>query len=155
MSQTISLLISHHKDCRRICSKENDDDPFGSCIVDASLPVALTNTSEPTACEECTNPSSIPDKCEVDVLIDIMEMAVLGTHELLPQWTRAAFHDAGTFNQVTGEGGANGCLLNHPPMRYVTSYPISKYNIPPLVSSLVAYLYFSVLSPRIASLTCH
>ena len=66
---------------------------------------------------ECTDPSNIPDWCEVDVLIDIMETHVLVAHELLPQWTRAAFHDAGTFDKSANVGGANGCLLNHFPMR--------------------------------------
>jgi hypothetical protein len=37
---------------------------------------------------ECTDPSNIPDWCEVDVLIDIMETHVIVAHELLPQWTR-------------------------------------------------------------------
>jgi hypothetical protein len=37
-------------------------------------------------------------------------------HELLPQWMRAAFHDAGTFDKNSIVGGANGCLLNHFPM---------------------------------------
>ncbi len=64
----------------------------------------------------------------MDILIDIMETGVLGSHELLSQWTRAAFHDAGTFNRDTGEGGANGCLLNHPPMRYVVSYFPATYS---------------------------
>lgn len=90
--------------------------------------MTFPTTPQPTSCEECTSPSSIPDKCEVDILIDIMETGVLGSHELLPQWTRAAFHDAGTYNQATGEGGANGCLLNHPPMRYVI-YLTMKYYV--------------------------
>ena len=90
--------------------------------------MASPTSPQPTSCEECTNPSSIPDTCEVDILIDIMETGVLGSHELLSQWTRAAFHDAGTFNQGTGEGGANGCLLNYPPMRYVVS-SFSKKNV--------------------------
>ncbi|KAL7537774.1 hypothetical protein ACHAXR_008055 [Thalassiosira sp. AJA248-18] len=47
----------------------------------------------------------------------MMEPFVMGQHELLAQWTRAAFHDAGTFDQTGPEGGANGCLLNHPAMR--------------------------------------
>jgi hypothetical protein len=46
-----------------------------------------------------------------------METHVLVAHELLPQWTRAAFHDAGTFDKSANVGGANGCLLNHFPMR--------------------------------------
>lgn len=66
---------------------------------------------------ECTDPSIIPDWCEVDVLIDIMETHVLAAHELLPQWLRASFHDAGTFDKDANVGGANGCLLNHLPMR--------------------------------------
>lgn len=46
-----------------------------------------------------------------------MELFVLASHELLAQWTRAAFHDAGTFDQNDNVGGANGCLMNHAPMR--------------------------------------
>ncbi|EJK64682.1 hypothetical protein THAOC_14560, partial [Thalassiosira oceanica] len=57
------------------------------------------------------------DECELDILIDMMEMDVALNHNLFGQWTRAAFHDAGTFNQITNEGGANGCLMNFPPMR--------------------------------------
>lgn len=75
-------------------------------------------TPAPTICE-CDSPSTVPDKCEVEILIDLMELAVLGSHKLLAQWTRAAFHDAGTFDQNVPEGGANGCLMNHPPMRQV------------------------------------
>ncbi|EJK71035.1 hypothetical protein THAOC_07559, partial [Thalassiosira oceanica] len=59
----------------------------------------------------------VPDECELEILIDMMEMDVALNHNLLGQWTRAAFHDAGTFNQITNEGGANGCLMNFPPMR--------------------------------------
>lgn len=53
----------------------------------------------------------------MDILIDLMDFEVSSAHKLLAQWTRAAFHDAGTFNQITGEGGANGCLLTDPLMR--------------------------------------
>jgi hypothetical protein len=59
----------------------------------------------------------IPSRCEVDILIDMMEVFVLASPKLLPQWTRAAFHDAGTFDQAVPEGGANGCLLNDPRMQ--------------------------------------
>ena len=53
----------------------------------------------------------------MEILIDQMELFVLASHELLAQWTRAAFHDAGTFDQNDNVGGANGCLMNHAPMR--------------------------------------
>jgi Peroxidase len=46
-----------------------------------------------------------------------MEQAVGIDFAILPQWLRLSFHDAGTFNQMVPEGGANGCLMNHPPMR--------------------------------------
>ena len=128
------ITSRHHEDCSQICSKGNDDDAFGTCIVNVGLPVASPTSPQPTSCEECTSPSSIPDTCEVDILIDIMETGVLGSHELLSQWTRAAFHDAGTYNRDTGEGGANGCLLNHPPMRYVVSYFQQNICMLPLLS---------------------
>eukprot|EP00543_Licmophora_paradoxa_P004758 CAMPEP_0202453988 /NCGR_PEP_ID=MMETSP1360-20130828/11830_1 /ASSEMBLY_ACC=CAM_ASM_000848 /TAXON_ID=515479 /ORGANISM="Licmophora paradoxa, Strain CCMP2313" /LENGTH=449 /DNA_ID=CAMNT_0049073199 /DNA_START=285 /DNA_END=1631 /DNA_ORIENTATION=+ len=46
-----------------------------------------------------------------------MEAAVKRDLKLSAQWLRLAFHDAGTFNQQSREGGANGCLLTHRPMR--------------------------------------
>jgi Peroxidase len=46
-----------------------------------------------------------------------LEIAVSGQHKLSAQWLRLSFHDAGTFNKAVPEGGANGCLMNHPPMR--------------------------------------
>ncbi len=58
----------------------------------------------------------IPSKCEVDILIDMMEVNVLSSLKLLAQWTRAAFHDAGTYDQAFDESGTNGCLLNDPLM---------------------------------------
>jgi hypothetical protein len=67
----------------------------------------------------CKVPKIIPDRCEVDILIDILESHVLAERKLAPQWTRAAFHDAGTFDRTLMEGGANGCLLTHPFMRLV------------------------------------
>jgi len=106
-----SLECSVDSDCPMVCSKANDED-FGTCVVGSSAP-----TPQPTSCEECITPKIVPNACEVDILIDMMETSVSGNHELLPQWTRAAFHDAGTYNQETGEGGANGCLLNFLPMR--------------------------------------
>ena len=127
-----SLECLVDSDCPMVCSKANDEDTFGTCIVgtSASTPQLtspqLTSTQptnpqltspQPTSCEECITPKIVPNVCEVDILIDMMETSVIGNHELLPQWTRAAFHDAGTYNQETGEGGANGCLLNFLPMR--------------------------------------
>lgn len=107
-----NLECSVDSDCPLICSKANDDDTFGTCVVGSSAP-----SPQPTSCEECITPKSVPNACEVDILIDMMETSVSGNHELLPQWTRAAFHDAGTYNKETDEGGANGCLLNFLPMR--------------------------------------
>ena len=77
-----------------------------------------TQAPTPTKCP-CKVPKQIPDRCEVDVLIDMMEIHVLGDPKLGSQWTRAAFHDAGTFDGNMPEGGANGCLLNEPLMRSV------------------------------------
>jgi hypothetical protein len=67
----------------------------------------------------CKDLKIIPDRCEVDILIDMLESHVLADRKLASQWTRAAFHDAGTFDVRIPEGGANGCLLNHPSMRSV------------------------------------
>jgi hypothetical protein len=77
-----------------------------------------TQAPTPIKCP-CKEPKQIPDRCEVDILIDMMEIHVLVDPKLAPQWTRAAFHDAGTFDGSMPEGGANGCLLNHLPMRLV------------------------------------
>lgn len=89
--------------------------PVGTCVV------ATQQQASTTSCP-CNNPTNIPEKCDVDVLIDIMETFVKANHGLISQWLRTAFHDAGTFDQTTGVGGANGCLLNHLPMRLVFSF---------------------------------
>jgi len=95
----------------------------GTCVIDPPTPTPPTPppnggspSGSPTRCI-CEDPSTIPDKCEVGILIDIMEDFFAGDKALFGQFSRAAFHDAGTFNQNTGEGGANGCLLNDPAMR--------------------------------------
>jgi catalase (peroxidase I) len=59
----------------------------------------------------------IPSICQVDVLVNLMDMAVDMNKAIAPQWLRLAFHDAGTFNQQVQEGGANGCLLTDDNMR--------------------------------------
>mmetsp|Transcript_23261 Transcript_23261/g.48298 ORF Transcript_23261/g.48298 Transcript_23261/m.48298 type:complete len:505 (-) Transcript_23261:52-1566(-) len=59
---------------------------------------------------ECN--SNIPTSAEVEILINAMELFVNQEKSLLAQWTRAAYHDAGTYNKMKKEGGANGCLLN-------------------------------------------
>ena len=76
------------------------------------------NEQPPTQPEEpvCT-PKTIPNKCEIEILIDELELAFRSQLRLAAQSIRAAFHDAGTFNVGTGKGGANGCLLNDPDMR--------------------------------------
>jgi hypothetical protein len=77
-----------------------------------------TSTNLSSKCP-CKDPKIIPDRCEVDILIDMLESHVLADRKLASQWTRAAFHDAGTFDVNIPEGGANGCLLNDPNMRLV------------------------------------
>ena len=114
-------------DCPSVCVRDDSYSPFGTCVgggmfspSPSVIPTKPTDSESPTITPcECNESQRrfIPSWCEVDILIDIMETHVLAVHSLLPQWTRAAFHDAGTFNQMTGEGGANGCLLNHAPMR--------------------------------------
>ena len=80
----------------------------------SSAPPPTPPTSTPAL---CPGAAKVPNECELDLLIDSLELFVRGDHKLIAQWVRAAFHDAGTFNQVTNEGGANGCLMNHRPMR--------------------------------------
>ena len=86
--------------------------------------ITPTITGKPTIPSDkqcCSTLLKIPSKCEMDILIDMMEINVLASPKLLAQWTRAGFHDAGTFDQGDAtnppEGGANGCLLNDPRMR--------------------------------------
>ena len=64
----------------------------------------------------CTDVKTVPDKCELEILIDEMEFIFSGSHKLFAQSIRAAFHDAGTFDRNINEGGANGCLMNDPRM---------------------------------------
>jgi len=118
---TCEIPCEHDYDCPRICHKHSIYDPVGTCVTSAPVPTPPPIRNEPTTpapteCR-CEDPSPIPDECEVRILIDMLDTAVIGNHRLLPQWTRAAFHDAGTFDQNGPEGGANGCLLTHPPMR--------------------------------------
>ena len=109
-------------DCPRVCKKDIYQQ-FGTCIGPTSIPTTFpterSSSQKPTSKCPCDIPKKIPDKCEVDILIDLIEVEVLAQPKLSPQWLRAAFHDAGTFDQTMPEGGANGCLLNHPPMRWV------------------------------------
>jgi len=64
----------------------------------------------------CDDPHKIPTECEVEILIEMMDIAIQSNRKLAAQWLRLAFHDAGTFNVNTNEGGANGCLMTHFPM---------------------------------------
>jgi len=59
---------------------------------------------------ECN--SHIPNQNEVEILINAMDFFASKHHPLVSQWTRAAFHDAGSYNKNIPEGGANGCLMN-------------------------------------------
>ncbi len=92
-----------------------------SCAVDSDCNHRCSSgfctpvTQLQTTCA-CTTPKTVPNQCEMDILIDAMEFMVGNDHALIGQWTRAGFHDAGTFNKNVPEGGANGCLLNEPLM---------------------------------------
>lgn len=61
--------------------------------------------------ECCAQPRTVPSDCEVDILIDLLDIAIASDHKLAAQWLRLAFHDAGTFHKGQGVGGANGCLM--------------------------------------------
>lgn len=88
-----------------------DSDCSHRCTSGFCVPVS----QQQTTCA-CTSLKTVPNQCEMDILIDAMEVLVSHDHALIGQWTRAGFHDAGTFNQNVPEGGANGCLLNDPLM---------------------------------------
>jgi len=98
-------------------STNPSSNPSGSTI---TIITTANNTSTNLSSQcPCNDPKIIPDRCEVDILIDMLESNVLADRKLASQWTRAAFHDAGTFDVGLQEGGANGCLLNDPLMRLV------------------------------------
>jgi len=98
-------------------STNPSSNPSGSTI---TIITTANNTSTNLSSQcPCNDPKIIPDRCEVDILIDMLESNVLADRKLASQWTRAAFHDAGTFDVGVPEGGANGCLLNDPLMRLV------------------------------------
>ena len=59
-----------------------------------------------------TNPKTVPDKCDLEILIDEMELVFSVSRCLYAQSIRAVFHDAGTFDRNNNEDGSNGCLLN-------------------------------------------
>lgn len=54
--------------------------------------------------------------------MNILDMTVNRNKNLIAQWLRLSFHDAGTFdkNALTSRGGANGCLLTDPRFRKET-----------------------------------
>ena len=69
----------------------------------------------PTGCSilsKCSHKKTVPTRCEVDLLIEMLEFAVNWKKQLSAQWLRLSFHDAATFNQDSHEGGSNGCLMN-------------------------------------------
>lgn len=117
-SESCNLECKEDSDCPRICVKKYPFD-VGTCVQDLNLRPTMSPSDKPTFGQKecpCDSPKNIPTKCEVDILIDMMDIAV-SNRKLLGQWVRAAFHDAGTFDQTMPEGGANGCLLNEPNMR--------------------------------------
>ena len=88
-------------DCHPTCVKSYGQDS-GVC---RTLPPAqtLSPVAAPTPGGEpcpCDAPKTIPTKCEVQILIQLMDLVVAGDFKLSPQWLRASFHDAGTFDQT-------------------------------------------------------
>lgn len=68
---------------------------------------------EPTTCT-CTEPKNVPDKCELQILIDLLEVTFSGNTKFFAQALRLAFHEAGTFDQRVQVGGALGCTMTNP-----------------------------------------
>lgn len=102
-----SLFESEADPCTDECKEDSDCNRVCYDGVCKPLP------DEPCPCDK---PKKIPDMCEVNILMKYMEAAVNVSPKLLGQWTRAGFHDAGTYDQTVPEGGANGCLMNEPLM---------------------------------------
>ena len=61
---------------------------------------------------------------------------------LIGQTLRAAYHDSGTFNQVAGDGGANGCLMNSSGDMIDDAAGENKGLEGPMKVLRVSYLYF-------------
>jgi hypothetical protein len=120
-SESCNLECKVDTDCPQVCKQDYPFNGVGTCVsgdISRRPTFALTDkpTFGPKECP-CDNPKTIPTKCEVDILIDMMDIAVQSSVKNLGQWVRMSFHDAGTFDQTMPEGGANGCLLNDPSMR--------------------------------------
>jgi hypothetical protein len=120
-SESCILDCKVDADCPQVCKLDYPFEGGGTCVSGAinfrpTLSPSEKPTFGPKECP-CDNPKTIPTKCEVDILIDMMDIAVQSSVKNLGQWVRMSFHDAGTFDQTVPEGGANGCLLNDPSMR--------------------------------------
>lgn len=105
-------------DCQKPVCEFDHYSGVGTCVAGSPGPPVPSPTAPPvapTAC--CPDPKTIPTKCEVLLLINLLDIAVSSDHKLAAQWLRLSFHDAGTFNTVTHEGGANGCLMTDPDFR--------------------------------------
>eukprot|EP00586_Coscinodiscus_wailesii_P016268 CAMPEP_0172519094 /NCGR_PEP_ID=MMETSP1066-20121228/291210_1 /TAXON_ID=671091 /ORGANISM="Coscinodiscus wailesii, Strain CCMP2513" /LENGTH=547 /DNA_ID=CAMNT_0013301611 /DNA_START=144 /DNA_END=1787 /DNA_ORIENTATION=+ len=124
-------FVDIHPDSRKMCECQTDYDckPFcrninpytGKGICSGHSPTRPTPkpTPFPTVTGEgcpCESHPPIPTECEVKLLIEMLDTIISGNLALNGQWLRLSFHDAGTFNQMFDEGGANGCLLNDPAM---------------------------------------
>lgn len=115
LASSLDLLFGRKSECPTASLSLS---PTASPTARPSLSPAASPGPTLSGKQCCSTPLKIPSRCEVDILIDMMEIFVLASPKLLAQWTRAAFHDAGTFDQAfPPEGGANGCLLNDPRMR--------------------------------------
>uniref|UniRef100_A0A7R9WDK6 Plant heme peroxidase family profile domain-containing protein n=1 Tax=Pseudictyota dubia TaxID=2749911 RepID=A0A7R9WDK6_9STRA len=119
------------------CECVSDYDCKPNCVVDpytgvgtcggSGEPPKPTDPREPTAAPPtpspissppcpCDAPKIVPTKCELDILIAMLDLVIGSDPKRAGQLLRASFHDAGTFDQGSSVGGANGCLMNHPPM---------------------------------------
>jgi len=120
-SESCILDCKVDADCPQVCKLDYPFEGGGTCVSGViNFRPTLSPSEKPTFGSKecpCDNPKTIPTKCEVDILIDMMDIAVQSSVKNLGQWVRMSFHDAGTFDQTMPEGGANGCLLNDPSMR--------------------------------------
>ena len=101
--------------------KKNKTKPPTQAPISMAPPTRITpSTPSPTPLVEqcqCKTPKTVPTKCELQILMDMMEITIKKEPRLSSQWLRLAFHDAGTFNRRLKQGGANGCLINLVKMR--------------------------------------
>lgn len=114
-----SCTCQSNYDCNKPVCNFNPYTGVGTCGAGPGGPTGPSPTPAPVdvggGC--CEDPQTIPTECEVTILINLLNIALSAEHRLAAQCVRLSFHDAGTFNVGTNEGGANGCLMTDPDMR--------------------------------------